>query len=67
MIRLLFHYMRQVMENSFGLAKGEKFFAIKMVSYHVTPSTISLMEIEYIIKVSTTFRNFTHPCLQIKM
>lgn len=39
----------EVMENGSGLVKGEKFFANKMVSDHASPSTIPLMEIEYII------------------
>lgn len=49
----------EVMENGSGLVKREV-FANKMVSDHVSPSTTPLMETEYIIGVSTTFRNFTH-------
>lgn len=43
------------MENVSGLVKRETFFLNKMVSDHVTLSTTPLMEIEYIMRVSTNF------------
>lgn len=43
------------MENVSGLVEEEKLFPNKMISDHVTLSTTPLMEIEYIIRVSTNF------------
>lgn len=43
------------MENVSGLVEEERLFSNKMISDDVTLSTTPLMEIEYIILVSTNF------------
>ena len=50
MIRLcILLHETEVMENGSGLVKGEKVFANKMVSDHLSLSTAPLMETECII------------------